>query len=71
VKITRKDYDKAKASLPKLAKAQETVKAFDKGIASRPEIDPEDIIAIEVTPSGPVVTCKPKEVKDAPRIHTA
>ena len=60
MKITKKHYDDAKAKIPKLKKAEEIVKEWEKGVASMGETDME-ILAVEITPFGPAVTCKPKE----------
>lgn len=54
MKITRKEYDKAKANLPKLAKAQETVKEWEKAV----EGETREVSQINVTPFGTEVTYK-------------
>ena len=61
MKITKKQYDEAQAKLPKLRKAEEIVKQWDEAIKSMPTIDGMEVTAVEITPFGPAVTCKPKE----------
>lgn len=61
MKITRKDYDKAKTSIPKLTKAQETVKEWEKAVDG----ETREVSQINVTPFGTEVTYK-KEGASAP-----
>lgn len=58
MRITKDQYDKAKASIPKLVKAQETVKEWEKAV----EGETREVSQINVTPLGTEVTYK-KETK--------
>jgi len=57
VKITKEQYEKAKANLPKLQKAQEIVTAWEKAVAG----ETREVSRITVTPFGAEVTYKKEE----------
>lgn len=66
MKLTKKSYDKAKADLPKLRKAEETVRQWDEAIASLGQaIAGVDVTEIEIGGLFPSFTGRRKEVDGA------